>query len=410
MTAPLGGAEASTVGEADHSDQLRAIEAVTDAELRHLDVDDLLAEMLDRVAGLMGVDTVAVLLLEPSSQHLVARAAWGVEEEVRQGVRLAVGHGFAGRIAATREPVVLDRVDPTTVANPLLWERGIKTMLGVPLVSGDELLGVVHVGSLTDRTFTEADSDLLARVASRMAAAIQARQLEVERAAARVLQRSLLPFDLPLPAGIRIATRYVPAESGGVGGDWYDAFMLPNGKLWVMVGDVAGHGIRAAVVMGPLRSTLRSYALDDYSPDQVLAHADVKTHLFEPGETATVVCASLDPPYDSLQVSLAGHPPPIVAREDGTAALVEAQPDLPLGVETSVPRSSVRVPFPPGAVLLAYTDGLVERRDQMLDQRLELLRRTVRVEEPEQVCFRVMDALVGHEVPQDDIAVLALRR
>lgn len=160
----------------------------------------------------MSVDTVAVLLLDITSQQLVARAAWGVEEEVRQGVRVPVGHGFAGRIAATRQPIVLDRVDPTTVANPLLWEKGIRTMLGVPLMSGDEVLGVLHVGSLTDRHFTQADAELLAHVASRVAGAIQARQLEVERAAARVVQRSLLPGRLPRLPEIEFATRYVPAK------------------------------------------------------------------------------------------------------------------------------------------------------------------------------------------------------
>ena len=282
VTTPAERTVALGMPELTVEDRLRAIEAVTDAALSHLDVDDLLAELLERVAGLIGVDTVAVLLLDKAARQLVARAAWGIEEEVRQGVRLPVGTGFAGRIAATRQPVVLDRVDSTTVANPLLWEKGIRAMLGVPLVSGDELLGVLHVGSLSERRFSEAESDLLARVANRVAAAVQARQLEVERAAARVLQRSLLPSELPDLPGLEFATRYVPAEIGGVGGDWYDAFVLANGKLWIMVGDIAGHGMQAAVVMGRLRSTLRAYALDDHSPEDVLARADRKLQLFEP--------------------------------------------------------------------------------------------------------------------------------
>ncbi len=186
MTTPPQGSAAPSEPGSGVEDRLRAIEAVTDVTLSRLDVDDLLAELLGRVAGLMGVDTVAVLLLDKASGQLVARAAWGIEEEVRQGVRLPVGHGFAGRIAATRQPVVLGRVDPTTVANPLLWEKGIHAMLGVPLLSGGELLGVLHVGSLTERHFSDAESDLLARVANRVASAVQARQLEVERAAARV--------------------------------------------------------------------------------------------------------------------------------------------------------------------------------------------------------------------------------
>ena len=406
MTSPVAPSTPGSTVE----DRLRAIETVTDVALSHLDVDDLLAELLERVAGLMAVDTVAVLLLDKASRQLVARAAWGIEEEVRQGVRLPVGTGFAGRIAATRQPVVLDRVDSTTVANPLLWEKGIRAMLGVPLMSGGELLGVLHVGSLTERQFSEAESDLLARVANRVAAAVQARQLEVERAAARVLQRSLLPSELPDLPGIEFATRYVPAEIGGVGGDWYDAFVLANGKLWIMVGDIAGHGMQAAVVMSRLRSTLRAYALDDHSPEEVLARADRKLQFFEPAETATVLCGLLEPPYHSIQLSLAGHPPPVIAAPDSPAALVDVEPGLLLGVDLDTPRASITVPLAPGAVVVAYTDGLIERRGKPLDEGFALLCGAIGAKHPQQVCSRIMETLVGRNPPEDDIAVLALRR
>jgi phosphoserine phosphatase RsbU/P len=407
MTDPVG--DSSAAAHKIDGDQLRAIESVT-VTLGHLDVDDLLVELLERVTDLMGVDTGAVLLIDEVSQQLVARAARGVEEEVRQGVRVPVGRGFAGRIAATRQPVVLDRVDATTVANPLLWEKGIRTMLGVPLVSGDDLLGVLHVGSFTERRFTEDDSDLLAHVAGRVAAAVQARQLEVERAAAKVVQRSLLPTRLPQLPGLEFAARYVPAEIGGVGGDWYDAFALPDGRLWVMVGDVVGHGMRAALVMGRLRSSLRSYALEEHPPDEVLARADRKLQFFEPGETATVLCAALDPPYDAVRLSLAGHPPPVIAAPDTPATLLNLKPGPPLGFDPYIPRSSISVPLAPGAVLIAYTDGLIERRGKSLDDGLALLCQAAHPHHPEQVCFELMDALVGSETPQDDIAVLVLSR
>lgn len=408
--APVDGSSAASSRASIAADQLRAIESVTDVSLGRLDVDDLLAELLNRVAGLMAVDTVAVLLLDAASQQLVARAAWGVEEEVRQGVRVSVGHGFSGRIAATRQPVVLDLVDASTVANPLLWEKGIRTMLGVPLMSGDELLGVLHVGSFSGRHFTDADSDLLAHVATRIAAAVQARQLEVERSVGRVLQRSFLPARLPQLPSIEFASRYVPAEVGGVGGDWYDAFSLPNGNLWIMVGDVVGHGIQAAIVMGRMRSTLRAYALDDHDPEEVLARADRELQVFEPTEMATVLCGVISPPYESIRLSLAGHPPPVVVSPDAPATLVDVKPGLPLGVDLGLPRRSVSVPLAPGAVLVAYTDGLIERRGKSLDEGLALLCRATQPHHPEQVCFEVMNALVGRDIPQDDIAVLALRR
>jgi sigma-B regulation protein RsbU (phosphoserine phosphatase) len=400
----------SMLNPAGAEQQLDAIESVTDVTVQHLDVDDLLSNLLRRVAALLGVDTVAVLLLDNDSQQLVARAAWGIEEEVRQGVKLTVGHGFAGRIAATRQPVVLDRVDSTTVANPLLWEKGIRTMLGVPLLSGDELLGVLHVGSLSERHFTDADYNLLAQVATRMATAVHTRQLEVDRAAARVLQRSLLPSVLPQLPDIEFSTRYVAAEVGGVGGDWYDAFVLSDGTLWVMVGDVVGHGLHAATVMGRLRSTLQSYALDSHSPEEVLARADRKLGFFEPLQSATILCASLSPPYESMRLSLAGHPPPVLAAPDIPAVLVSVSPDLPLGVDLSLPRTATTVPLPVNAVVVAYTDGLIERRGKSLDEGFGRLCQAVRPQGPEQICHDVMDALVGREPPQDDIALLTFRR
>ncbi|HTW97658.1 MAG TPA: SpoIIE family protein phosphatase, partial [Acidimicrobiales bacterium] len=348
MTTSASPGPVGAVGTSSIEERLGAIEAVTDTALRHLDVDDLLAELLVRVAGLMGVDTAAVLLVDKPSQQLVARAAWGIEEEVRQGVRVPVGHGFAGRIAVTAQPAVLDRVDSTTVANPLLWQKGIRAMLGVPLTAGSETVGVLHVGSLTDRQFTPADTDLLAHVAGRAVAALQAHELQIERATAKALQRSLLPSKLPEVAGFDFAARYVPAEVGGIGGDWYDAFVLPDGALWVMVGDVVGHGLRAAVIMGRLRSTLRSYALEGPPPEEVLARADRKLQFFEPGETATVLCGVLRPPYDHIQLASAGHLPPVVATEDSPGELVDLRPGLPLGVDPAISRSSVAVALPPG--------------------------------------------------------------
>jgi GAF domain-containing protein len=191
---------------------------LTDSTLTSLDLDELLAELLDRVRDILAVDTAAVLLLETDSGELVARSACGIEDEVRQGVRVPVGTGFAGRIAATRESVRLDRVDATTVSNPILWERGIKVMLGVPLLRGDDLLGVLHVGRLDSRPFTDDDVELLHVVGERVGAAIQTRQLLVERAATTLLERSLLPTKLPSCPGLTFATRYVAAEQRTVGG------------------------------------------------------------------------------------------------------------------------------------------------------------------------------------------------
>jgi hypothetical protein len=254
--------------------RLENLEALTDTTLTRLDVDDLLVELLGRVREILDVDTAAVLMLDADSEVLVARAACGIEDEVRQGVRIPLGTGFAGRIAATKQPVRLDHVDATTVANPLLWEKGIKVMLGVPLMSGNDVLGVLHVGRLSNRSFGDEDITLLQVAADRIAGATQTRALAIERAATRLLERSLLPATLPRCPGLGFATRYVPAEERTVGGDWYDLFLAPPGQLWIVVGDVAGHGVQAAVLMERIRSALRAYALLDTSPAHVLDLVD----------------------------------------------------------------------------------------------------------------------------------------
>ncbi|HVX23657.1 MAG TPA: GAF domain-containing SpoIIE family protein phosphatase [Acidimicrobiales bacterium] len=391
-------------------ERLRDIQAVTDSALAHLDVDDLLDVLLDRVLALLSCDTAAVLLLDEGSPELVARAARGVEDEVRQGVRVPLGAGFAGRVAAERRPVVLTRVDPTTVTNPILWEKGIRVMLGVPLLSQGQVLGVLHVGRLTDRFFEADDVDLLELAAERVAGAVQASLYQADRSAARVLQRSLLPSALPDTSEIRFASRYLPAEVGGVGGDWYDAFLLPSGHLWVMVGDVVGHDLRAAVVMGRLRSALRAYALEGWSPEEVLRHADRKLQHFEAGATATVVCAVLDPTFDRIQVASAGHPPPVYAGPDRPAVLLPVPPAPPLGVVDDLHPAALRADMDPGAVLLLYTDGLVERRGEPLDVGLERLRAATTAGDPEMVCRRVIDGLIGSRPSRDDVAVLVTHR
>ncbi|MBO0817980.1 MAG: GAF domain-containing protein, partial [Actinobacteria bacterium] len=239
--------------------RLRDIQSITDAALSRLEADDFLAELLDRVKSVLRADTAAVLLLDYGSGHLIATAAAGLEEEVRQGVRIPVGRGFAGRIAVEHRPVIIDHVDDTTVLNPILMAKGIRALMGVPMVAGGRVIGVMHVGSLTPREFTSNDIDLLQLAADRAATAVQSLAARTDRAAATALQRSLLPFALPVVPGAQAAARYVPGQ-GVVGGDWYDVFALPSGELCIVIGDVAGSGLPAAVVMGRMRSALRAYA------------------------------------------------------------------------------------------------------------------------------------------------------
>src|SRR5437764_15210041 len=166
------------------TEYVRRLQLVTDAALAHLQLDQLLDALLVRTCQLLDVDTCAILLLDEDTNELVARAALGIEEEVEQGVRIPVGDGFAGRIAAEEGPVILDDVDHADVLNPLLNDKGIKSMLGVPLVVEGAVLGVLHIGSLAYRAFQPDEVELLQLVADRAALAIDhARLYEAERAA-----------------------------------------------------------------------------------------------------------------------------------------------------------------------------------------------------------------------------------
>ena len=182
-----------------NADRVRRLQTVTDAALAHLQLDELLNALLERTRQILDVDTCAILLLDEATDELVARAALGIEEEVEQGVRIPVGGGFAGRIAATREPVILDDVDHAHVLNPILREKGIKSMLGVPLVVEGKALGVLHVGSLTPREFKVDEVDLLQLVGDRAALAIEhARLFEAERAARERIENIQVVTDAAL--------------------------------------------------------------------------------------------------------------------------------------------------------------------------------------------------------------------
>jgi signal transduction histidine kinase len=159
--------------------RLEHLQAVTDVALGHLELDELLAELLPRIRDALAVDTTAVLLLDADRRVLIPRAALGLEEEVGT-VRIPVGRGFAGRVVADRRPIVLDDLEHADIINPLLREKGLATILGVPLVTRDEAIGVLHVGSLTPRVFTADDTELLLLVAQRVAIAIERTRIHTQ--------------------------------------------------------------------------------------------------------------------------------------------------------------------------------------------------------------------------------------
>ena len=392
--------------------QLQRLQRITDVTLGHLSVEQLLDELLIRLREVIGADTAAVLLLDKAADELVATAAKGIEEEVEANVRIPVGLGFAGRIAAERRPVFLPVVDHSNVLNPILREKGIVSLLGVPLLVQGEVLGVLHVGTLTRHDFDEEDVELLQLVADRVALALHVRLYERERFVAETLQRSFLPSALPRVPGLKMSTRYLPAGGGTqVGGDWFDAFSLPGGVVAVAVGDVAGNGLHAATLMGRIRNALRAYAFEGLPPAEVAERLDRLVAHFDPGELVTLLFGVLDPGLTSFTFVLAGHVPPVLLTGDG-AMLVEpaAGFDPPLGTALTARYQERTVDLAPGMGFLIYTDGLIERRGESLDASLDRLVHAAAELPRPLVPGDSVDAITGMvlEDPRDDIAVLML--
>ncbi|MGN6871814.1 MAG: ATP-binding SpoIIE family protein phosphatase [Solirubrobacteraceae bacterium] len=394
------------------SEQVRSSYRFSDPALSELPLEQLLDELLNRVQEALEVDTVAILLYDAEANQLVARAAKGIEEEVERGVRLPLGQGFAGRIAGERVAIFIADVDHADILNPILREKGICSLLGVPLIVEGTLIGVMHVGSLTPRTFGQADLSVLQLAAARAAPAIERASLfaalEHEHRVSAALQRSLLPKRLVDVVGVDVAARYLPAREE-VGGDWYDVFELPRGKVGVVIGDVVGHGITAAALMGRLRTALHSYAIEGHGPGRTLELVDRFVQSLSEPAMATAAYAVFDTYTSRVCYATAGHLPPIVLSGAEARALT-VTPAPPLGAFPYGRCPEHELELAGGEMLFMYTDGLVERRAIPLNQGIEMLASAVAgARTPEAACVLAMAELVPDGGLRDDAAIVALQ-
>ncbi len=386
--------------------QLGALQQVSDAALAYLPLEELLSQLLLRISRILESDTAAFLLLDEPSRTLVARAAKGIEEEVEQGVRIPLGKGFAGRIAAERRPIFLPDVEHADVLNPILREKGIRSLLGVPLIVEGRVTGVLHVGTLTPREFTAADTDLLRSAADRAALAIDRARLYEERRVVEALQRTLLPESLPQLPGLELAARYQPARVGtAIGGDWYDVFGLAAGQVAIVIGDVMGHGVAAAALMAQMRTALRAYALEGHEPEAVAERLNHLLVPLRPTSMTTLAYAVVDLDRETLRIVSAGHPPPLLVSPGLAPRYLEVEGDPPLGVVAGARFTERSFPLPSGSLLVLYTDGAVEVRGEPLEAGLERLRAlTAEASDAEAVC----DAVTARRSHEDDVAVVVL--
>jgi serine phosphatase RsbU (regulator of sigma subunit)/PAS domain-containing protein len=299
-------------------------------------------------------------------------------------------------------------------------QAGTEAWTTLPLVASGRTIGALQVTWSRPHTIDEHEQRFLVTLAGQCAQAIaRSRLFDRQRTVAATLQHAILPRQLPAVPGLALAARYDPAGHGvDIGGDWYDAFELTDGRLVVVVGDVGGHGIPAAAAMGQLRNAARAYALEGHEPNAIMTRLNLVLDRGDEAAIATVVCAVVDPTTGVVRWCSAGHPPPLLL-EAGDVRLLEQLHGPLLGADSGTLFSGSELQLAPGATLLLYTDGLLEHRTRSLDAGLDELRAVAARSAPAGIATaagleRFCDALVAGVLPEtvreDDLCVLALTR
>ncbi|GGR06395.1 hypothetical protein GCM10010497_04790 [Streptomyces cinereoruber] len=352
-----------------------------------------------------------VLVPEPDptpAAELCEVRSGGALAEVLRGVRPVFGDSAAAREALT-ELLGTDRPLPGGLRAILAPLRGRRRVIGA----------AVFLRRPERAGFEPNDLLVAAQLATHTALGIDKAVLYGREAyIADELQRTMLPDSLPQPTGVRLASRYLPAaETARVGGDWYDAIPLPGSRVALVVGDVMGHSMTSAAIMGQLRTTAQTLAGLDLPPQEVLHHLDEQAQRLGENRMATCLYAVYDPVSHRITVANAGHPPPILLHLGGRAEVLRVPPGAPIGVG-GVDFEAVELDAPAGATLLLYTDGLVESRLRDvwtgIEQLRERLAATAQLTGPdhspplEALCDDVLDML-GPGDRDDDIALLAAR-
>jgi len=327
------------------------------------------------------------------------------------------------RCLDTREPVSVAMTGEAAQALAAAWMRtpvarliSDTSMLALPIKAGEVMLGFfMCVRRRGFHRFDAYDTEIGMEFASRAALFVDgARRYGRERATALTLQRSMLPTGLSHPASVDVRHRYLPGSKLiEVGGDWYESIALPGGRVALVVGDVAGHGVRAAVTMGRLRTAIKTLTMLELPPAETLQRLDDLMHelgVFEP-HFATCVYAVYDTVDGTCEVASAGHLPPLLIRPDGSSEFLDVSPAPPLGIGAS-PIVSRTLRIEDGSLLVMYTDGLVERRTEDIDLGLERLRTIFGPGSPtqtlEELCREALaDVYEDHQ--RDDIALLVAR-
>ncbi len=411
------------------------LQGISDAALAHLELDELLPELLERASTVFGADAAGLLLRDGETSWLTLLTASDDADRPpgdaslspgttgrprRPGRRPAQAHsaisgeGLLAQVVRGA-PLQIPELDGEDELPAALGEVGLRSLIAAPLTAGGVGLGALLLGSRDVRAFSEEDLVVLGLSADRAAIAIQhARSYEHERGLVEMLQHHLLPDRLPQAPALAMAARYRPSERAAqVGGDWYDAIVLPGGAVGLAIGDVVGHGVRAATLMGELRAALRAYALvEPRSPAAALARLNAlvaSTH----GATmvATVLYMVVDSDGARARFASAGHLPPLLMEADGATRFLEHPSAPPLGATEHADFRDWEGELDAGGTILLYTDGLVERRGESIDVGLQRLRAALGTApgDLERLCSHVLARAPGGRGVSDDIALLAVR-
>ncbi|MFI1647466.1 SpoIIE family protein phosphatase [Streptomyces avidinii] len=415
----------------------------------------LLSEASSRIGASLDLERTAQELADLAVPHLAGAVTVDVLDSLARGIE--PGTGLAGGVAlrrlgkapltgsavtqvlaplgrtlvfpsnapytqalSARQPFLIAHLDDEAVGPAArhsprpaqLLRIGVHSFMMIPLIARDMVLGVAtfyRTGPVGP--FGSDDVTLAGELAARAAISIDnARLYHHEHETAVVLQRSMLPQHITPPPGIEIAHRYLPASDvNEVGGDWYDVLHLSGGRAALIIGDVMGHGIAAAAVMGRLSATVRALGRLDMPPTALLHQLEATLADLSDPMLATFLYVVCDPATGHCTVTRAGHPPPAVVQPDGTVYLVNTPPGVPLGVG-GISFTTTDISLPPGSLLVLYTDGLIEARSRDIDERLGEL--TGLLSGPQQSLDHLCDSLIAHLVPasaDDDIALLAAR-
>jgi len=370
------------------------MQALVDAALAHRTLDGILRELVIQVRGVLDADAATIYLPDESGRLSVGASA---------PADITGGDEFANTVAEARE-AMLAQDDPRSEADALV---------GVPLLAEGVVTGVLVACATPPREFGGEDLTLLRLAAERVGLAIaHARVYEREHRIAETLQRSLLPDRLPQLPGLDVAARYLPAASEAeVGGDWYDVMPIAGGAVGLVMGDVAGKGLAGASMVGRLRSALRAYALEGHDGARVVERLNrLLWTEAEDSQMATMLYVIVDPAASAVRWVNAGHPAPLMIT-GGEPHFLEGAGSVPLGVLPFPTYEEVSARMDPGSTLLLYTDGLVERPGENIDDGMAQLAARVREapEDPNALCDHLLATLVPAGGATDDVALLTLR-